>query len=158
MVEATGNDSNAVSATVFSAIAAKQSISDTVQFQLSTFKGIIALINGEEADLSVLKTQKFNNVSVSDLGERVLTASFANGAFMRIKEENGIISVLIISLPRAFKGKTQGLMGNFNGDQSDDLKPKNGPNIPLSSSLDEIHNNFGLTCELLFKLLLRYYS
>ena len=157
MVEATGNDSNAVSATVFSAIAAKQSTSDTVQFQLSTFKGIITLINGEEVDFSGLKTQQFNNVSVSDLGDRVQTASFANGAFMRIKEENGIISVLIVGLPRAFKGKTRGLMGNFNGDQSDDLKPRNGPIIPLLSSLKEIHNKFGLTCELSFKLLLTNY-
>ena len=157
MIEATGDDSNPVSATVFSAIAAEQSTSDTVQFELSTFKGIITLINGEEMDFSVLKTQQFNNVSVSDLGDGVLTASFANGAFMRIKEENGIISVLIVSLPRAFKGNTCGLMGNFNGDQLDDLKAKNGSIIPLSSSLQEIHYNFGLTCELSLKFLVANY-
>ena len=146
MVEATGSDNDPILATVFSAIAAKENSSDTIQFQLTVFKGIIALVNGEEVDFSELKEQKFTKVVVADLGDNTLTAAFANGASIKIKEENSIISVLIISLPRTFKGKTQGLMGNFNGDQSDDLKPKGKPAIPLSSSIQDIHN-FGLTCE-----------
>jgi hypothetical protein len=144
MVEATGADNDPVSATVFSAIAIKENSSDTIQFQLSVFKGIVVLVNGEEVDFSELKEQKFTKVVVADLGDNTLTAAFANGASIKIKEENSIISVLIISLPRTFKGKTQGLMGNFDGDQSDDLKPKDKPAISLSSSMQDIHN-FGLT-------------
>ena len=41
-----------------------------------------------------------------------------------------------------------GLLGTFNGDTSDDLKPKSEDEpIPLTSILQEIHELFGLTCE-----------
>lgn len=145
MVEATGNNSNPVSATVFSAIAAKQMDSDTVQFQLDAFKGLVALVNGEEVDLSELKEQLFNKVTINALEGRVMTATFTNGAYIKVKEENSIISVLIVSLPTRFQGETQGLMGNYNGDQSDDLKPKDRPILPVNSSTSDIHYHFGLT-------------
>ena len=54
--------------------------------------------------------------------------------------------MVIVSLPVAFRGKTSGLMGNFNGNTSDDLTPKGGGEpIPLNSSLEVIHEQFGIT-------------
>jgi hypothetical protein len=68
---------------------------------------------------------------------------------MEIKAENGFISQHIIILPESFMGMTYGLLGNYNGENSDDLMPRNeSVVIPVGSSLEEIHNNFGITCKL----------
>ena len=91
---------------------------------------------------------EFNNVKITDLGNNTLTATFSSGPFIKVQEENGIISVMIVSLPTRYRSKTQGLMGNFNGDMSDDLTPRGrGRSLPLNSTLREIHEQFGVTCE-----------
>ena len=57
---------------------------------------------------------------------------------------------MIVSLPETFKDKKiSGLMGSFNGEILDDLLPNEGT-VPLSlnSTIQEIHEKFGLTCEL----------
>ena len=148
MIPAVDTNGSDVLATVFSAIVAKQSDSDSIQFEL-TENGTTAFINDEPVDFSVLSEQEFNNVTVSDLGNSTLSAIFSSGAYMEVKEENGIISVLIVSLPASFKGMpTRGLMGSFNGNTSDDLLPRLGTNLlPLNSSLQVIHELFGLTCK-----------
>ena len=91
----------------------------------------------------------FQNVSIQDRGNDAIAAFFASGAYFEVKEENNIISVVLVGLPVAFRGKTSGLMGNFNGDTSDDLTPKGGVPIPLNSSLEVIHEQFGITCEMI---------
>ena len=70
------------------------------------------------------------------------------GAFLKVQEENGIISVMIVSLPSSYRNKTRGLMGNYNGDKSDDLIPRGeNESLPLDSNLQDIHEQFGMTCE-----------
>ena len=65
-----------------------------------------------------------------------------------MQEENGIISVMIVSLPSSYRNKTRGLMGNYNGDKSDDLIPRGeNKSLPLDSNLQDIHEQFGMTCE-----------
>ena len=127
---------------------AKESHSDTVQLQLDPLVGIIALVNGERIDFSDITEQEFNNLTVADLGNRTIVATFSSGAFLKVQEENGIISVLIVSLPSSYQNKTQGLMGNYNGNKSDDLIPKGGTeSLSLDSTPQDIHENFGITCE-----------
>ena len=54
---------------------------------------------------------------------------------------------MIVSLPKSFKSKTKGLMGRYNDDKTDDLIPKgNGTILSLNSTLQEIHEKFGITC------------
>ena len=148
MIPAADTNGSATLATVFSAIVGKQSDSDSIQFEL-TENGTATFVNDEPVDFSVLQEQEFNNVTVADLGNSTLSAAFSSGAYLEVKEENGIISVLIISLPERFKGMpTHGLMGSFNGNNSDDLLPRLATNsLPLNSSLQEIHELFGLTCK-----------
>ena len=172
MVPAEDADGSSVLATVFTAVVGKQSDSDTVQFEL-TENGTTAFVNGEPLDFSDLSEQEFNNVTVSDLGNSTFSATFSSGAYLEVKEENGIISVLVVSLPESFRGTlTTGLMGSFNGNVSDDLLPNLGADplsldscsvhlfngsmdnrknqgnpLPLDSSLQEIHELFGLTCK-----------
>ena len=149
MVEATDMAQNTVPATVFSAIAGREDNSDTVQFELSDANQLNTLVNGEVVDFEGLPEQNFNNVTVADLGSNTFSATFLSGAYMDVKVQNGILSIVIVSLPTCFRGTTRGLMGSFNGDTSDDLIPKDSTQpIPLNSSLETIHESFGITCRL----------
>ena len=139
---------NSIQATVFTAIAVRQNNSGTVQFEIVNNETII-LINREEVDFMLIKEHEFANVSINDLGNSTYSASFSSGAYLEVKEENGIFSSLVVSLPKLFQeAGTSGLMGSFNGNQSDDLLP-NSADVPLSlnSSLQDIHQLFGITCE-----------
>ena len=142
----TGNSSQA---TVFKAIVSKQNDSDAVQFEMIG-GNLVALVNGEEIDFSLIKEQAFNNVLINDLGNSSFSASFYSGALLEVKEENGFFSSLTISLPRSFQESgTRGLMGSFNGNMTDDLLPNFSQSpLPLNSSIQEIHETFGITCKL----------
>ena len=139
-----------IQATVFTAIVGKEAFSDTVQIQLTEGgDSLEMLMNGELVDFSDLPEQQFSNVSVADLGNDTLSATFSSGVYLEAREENGIVSTLLLSLARdTYQGRTRGLMGNFNGDTADDLVPRGGAEgIPLTSSLEDIHNLFGVTCK-----------
>lgn len=149
MIEASTNDSVNIqnTGTVLSALAAKESYSDTVQLQLDSLRGIAALVNGEMVDFSEITEQEFRNVTVADLGNKTLIATFSSGPSLKVQEENAIISVMIVSLPLSLRNQTQGLMGNYNGNPSDDLLPRGGnERLPLNMNLREIHEQFGITC------------
>ncbi|CAD5120106.1 DgyrCDS8684 [Dimorphilus gyrociliatus] len=52
-------------------------------------------------------------------------------------------------IPQIFRGKTRGLMGNFDGDKTNDLVPKNGSiHISVNASQEEIFKQFGETWRL----------
>jgi len=146
MEEAQNSDGDVVLATVFTAIAAKQNDSDTVQFELSR-RGLDALVNGERVVFDDLPKQKFTNVTVSKMGNHTLSALFSSGAYVQVKEENGIISVLLVSLSDTYRNSTSGLMGVFNGDMADDLMMRNSSGyLPLNSTNEMIYE-FGLDCK-----------
>lgn len=147
MIEASDVSGNNASATVFSSLVAKETHSDVVQIDLSPI-GLIARVNGEEVDFADNPLQDFNNVTVADRGNQTLSAVFLNyGEYIEVKVENDIISVVLVSLPVSYKGLTRGLMGNYNGNTSDDLIPQGGEAIPVESSLKDIHEQFGITCK-----------
>ena len=157
MVAALNRDDGEAAATILSAIVAKQRDSPAVQFELLTDSDsnvdLVALVNGIRLDFGVLKSQRFDNVIVSDIGNKTLEASFSNGIFVTLREANGFISMFTVSLPASFQGRTSGLMGNYNGDPSDDFLPRNG-STPLSvnASNKEIHEQFGITCKLFMSI------
>ena len=147
MVQALDSGGEPISATVFSAIVGKELYSDTVQFQLANNDEVDVLMNGELVDFDGLPEQQFNNVSVRT-GESSATAVFSSGVYVEVRAENGILSTLLVSLADSYRSQTSGLMGNYNGDRSDDLLPRGAVTpIPLTSSLRDIHNRFGVTCK-----------
>ena len=149
MVEAAGVNETSVSATVFSAIVGKEMNSDTVQFEINSNGSLIALVNGEIMRFEDLDEQEFHDVTINSLDTGALSATFSSGTYIEVREENNIISVLLVGLSREFQNiQTFGLMGSFNGDTSDDLLPREATDpLPLDSSLQEIHEEFGITCE-----------
>ena len=151
MVDAVDAEGASVAATVLSAVVCRQSDSDTVQFEVSR-RGVDVLVNGVFVDFQTLPQQvEFTNVILTDLGNNTVSAQFSSGAFIQVTEELEILSQLFFSLPDTFQGVTRGLLGNFNGDTSDDFLPRfsNTP-IPTDSGLQDIHFDFGVTCGLLF--------
>ena len=153
MVEVENSDGQPASATVFSAIAAKQRDSSTVELRQSR-RGLDALVNGVMVNFEDLPTQEFDNVTLSDLGNQTVSAIFSSGAYVQAKVENGIISVLLVSLPDSFQNATYGLMGVFNKDMTDDLMIKNSTQyLPLNSTNADIHWQFGLSCKLFLLLI-----
>lgn len=154
MVQALDSEGSPVLATVFSAIVAKERFSDTIQFQLGDENSVDVLMNGEQVVFDEIATQQFNNVTVTKLVGHTASAVFSSGVYIEVRAANEILSTLLVSLPETYVQQTTGLVGNFNGEQSDDLRPlgQSSP-LPLTSSLQEIHNLFGITCKLNFSLL-----
>ena len=138
---------DSVPATVFSALVCKQNDSDTVQFQLSR-RGIDTLVNGEIIDLTSIPQRDFDGVTVLRISNSSVSALFTSNAYLEVKEDSGIITLVLVSLPPTLLNRTRGLLGRYNGDTSDDLVSRNGT-ISLSGneSLQTIHEDFGITCE-----------
>ena len=134
--------------TVFTAIIAIQQQTNTsVQFEIKS-TGVKVTVGHEVIDFDELKEIKFSEVTLEDKGNDTVIATFSKGTSVELRVENGIISVMLVSLPSYQQGKTRGLMGNFNGDPSDDLLPR-GETTPLppDSSMEDIHHLFGVTCK-----------
>ena len=138
-------------ATVYKAIVAKQNDSDTVQFEIIEGCSFVALVNGQQVVFGLINQQEFKNVVVSYLGNNTLSASFSSGVYIEAKEEVGMISVVSVSLPDSYQDiGTQGLMGSFNQNVTDDLLPNSGDEpLSLNSSTRKVHEQFGITCKLI---------
>ena len=152
MIEANDATGDRVNATVFSACAAKAYDSSTIQFEvLTNVNGnvtLVTFVDEERVVFDEIRSQEFDNVTIIDSGNNTISATFSNGAFLQVQEQNGFIAVLIVSLPNSFVNKTKGLMGVFNGNISDEFTPrKSDTPLPLNSTLEQIHKDFGITCE-----------
>ena len=136
-------------ATVFTAIVAKTNTSDVVQMEVVNGNEIEICVNGVVLDFSITTSQWYAGVAVTRRVNGTVSLSFDGGYFMEVGGENDILSLMKVTLPERERGRTQGLLGNYNGNSSDDLIPRGvSEPIPVGSSLQEIHNQFGVTCEL----------
>lgn len=141
-------DGNPTPGTVFTALVARQhQSSTTVQFDIRP-TGIRVQLNGNVLNFDDLNEIITDYVTITDNGNNSVIVFFSQGARMELKTENGIISVMLITLPSSLNGMTRGLMGNFNGDTSDDLIPKFGTeSLSINSTIENIHQMFGITCK-----------
>ena len=148
MIPAINSAQNVSRGTVFSAIVAKQNDSDAVQFEINDNEVTLdVLVDGNYVNFEDLFEQIFDNVIVTNLENNTVGATFSGGAYIEATAENGIISVLIVSLPESFKGTTRGLMGIYNDDISDDFTARGSTfSLPTNSSLQELHYQFGVSC------------
>ena len=150
MIPASGSNESSVPATVFSAIAAKDNNSDTVQFEIGENGTLTAIVSGELIVFDSME-QDLEKVTVKFLGNNSIEALFDSGVYICAKGENNIISSLQVILPDSYYEDVHGLLGTFNGNESDDLLPRLGDTpLSLEASTDDIHNKFGITCEFYF--------
>ena len=134
--------------TVFTAIVAKTSTSEAVQLSVINSNDIELCVNGDVVDLSIIRWKQFAGVGLTRTKSGSVVASFTGDYFVEVKAEHDMLSIITMSLPDEVRGQTQGLMGNYNCDPSDDLIPKGmSEPIPANSSFEDVHYDFGLTCE-----------
>lgn len=133
--------------TVFSAVVAKGSTSDTVEFQYSLF-GIRTLVNGKWIVVDTGMSAKYTSVVVRNRGNDTYSALFSTGAAVEVKGDSGFLSRVVVSLPDSFQHITAGLLGVFSGDIRDDLLPQNGSPLPRDVDAETLHYEFGLSCKL----------
>ena len=135
-------------ATVFTAIVAKTNTSDVVQMEVVNGNEIEICVNGVVLDFSITSCQWYAGVAVTRQVNGTVSLSFDGGYFMEVGGENDILSLIKVTLPDRERGRTQGLLGNYNGNSSDDLIPRGASEpIPVNSSLPDLHNQFGISCE-----------
>ena len=58
----------------------------------------------------------------------------------------GVINVLL-TIPASLLSQTRGLLGNSDGDPSNDFRPRTGGVLPDDISDRDLHNMFGLSCK-----------
>ena len=90
-----------------------------------------------------------NNGSSLVILERIATNSilstFSNGVSMTVSSSFGLLS-FVATVPQEFEGNATGLLGNFNGDSSDDFLFRNGTMLE-DSPPDRLIHEFGQSCE-----------
>ena len=89
------------------------------------------------------------NISVIRTAENAVLSVFPNGVSVSVGV-SGDIPNIVVSLPQDFQGETRGLMGNFNGNDTDDLIFFNGTMLSSDATEREIFE-FGQSCKLLFE-------
>lgn len=75
-----------------------------------------------------------------------IESTFSNGISVGVTLLSEILNFVVV-LPQSFMGMTQGLMGNFNGNDTDDFVYPNGTVLDNSAGDRAIHY-FGQTCKL----------
>lgn len=147
MIALKNSTGNLSSGTVFSAIVASQNDSDTVEFQASPV-GIRTIVNGKWIDYPNGLPLEYDNVKLFRRSDGY-AAVFSNGVTIGVKQETSFLTGISFSLPESFMGTTQGLLGTYNDNPTDDLLPFNTSfSLPQDSTLETIHYEFGLSCKL----------
>lgn len=132
---------------VFTAIAARTNISDTVEVQRSYLRGVNILVNGERLAVDEPREWPFVGVSVTYEGDNGVLVRFNSGESLHVRVQSNILRIEIAGFPIAFWNQTKGLLGNWNGNPNDDFLLPNGQVLPTSISMQEIHYLFGEKCE-----------
>jgi len=73
----------------------------------------------------------------------------AEDATIEVSLGSGYQLSFAVQLPPELKNNMRGLMGNYNGNPSDDLTSSDGRTIPSDSNEETIYNDFCVTCELI---------
>ena len=131
--------------TSFEALAMKEGDNPTVQLEIADSE-LRVLVDGDRIDFSAVSEQRFSNVTITDVGNSTFTVRFTSGASVTVTKFYTILTNILVTLPEHFT--TRGLLGQFNGDPNDDLLPQNNPvPLPANATIENIHYDFGITCE-----------
>lgn len=144
------SNSTSVGGTSFVALAMKQRGSPTIQLEISDDQ-LVVLVDGLELDFAGLSEQSVGNVTVvDDEGDDKFTVRIASGVTLQASKRNQILTDILVTVPEDFV--TRGLLGQFNGDPTDDFLPWNDTTpLSIDSAAEEIHYHFGITCKLTIK-------
>ena len=131
--------------TLFTALAMKQDRSPTIQVEVANEK-LLIFVDGEVLDFAGVTEQQIDNVTIMKEGNDTFTIRITSGVSLQASNRNGILTDILVTLPEHLA--TEGLLGQNNGDPSDDLLPKSATeSLLINSSASDIYYKFGLTCK-----------
>lgn len=87
-----------------------------------------------------------NKISLNRTSNTSVRITFMSGVGMEVALRTGFLSFLG-KMPLDFMGRIRGLLGDFDGNASNDFIFPNGTMLPINSSDREIHN-YGQSCRL----------
>ncbi|XP_070567840.1 protein mesh-like isoform X2 [Ptychodera flava] len=139
-------------ATVFKAFAMKGNSTATVHVERSNRRILDVYVlehNGYEWQMLDFEEEtfwEFQGVTISrtNITDYKISVIFELGVSTQISVVGQAMSLLFLATPE-FKNQTAGLLGTWNDNPDDDLLTPEGNYVPVNSSLQDIHYDFGMT-------------
>ena len=111
---------------------------------------LVVVVNGTDVTDDLINSNGTvscdqNTVDINRTSDTSLEVTFISGVAVDVNLQVGLLS-FIVRLPQQFLGQARGLLGNLDGNATNDFVYRNGTMIPDSSSDREIHG-FGQSCK-----------
>lgn len=104
-------------------------------------------MNGGRLSVAEPREWQFTGVGITYEGNNLVSIFFDTGEMLHVQVKSSVLIIELADLPLEFTGKTKGLLGNFNGDPSDDFLRPDGTVLPTDASAEDIHYLFGEECK-----------
>ncbi len=109
-----------------------------IQLNAETITDTVAAVNDTNEESTLVNFRRTTTSSI--------VASFRNGVSLTVSVSFGLLS-FVATIPEEFQGNASGLLGNFNGDTSDDLTYPNETILNINSP-DRLIHDFGQSCKI----------
>ena len=119
------------------------------QVEIGTNNEMVILINGTNVSsnlTAVNSTVRYDTVYLERLAEDTVTVAFSNDVTVNVTLRMSLISFVVL-VPQSLLNNTDvsGLLGNIDGNRSNEFVYRNGTMLPDDSS-DRILHTFGQSC------------
>ena len=107
------------------------------------------LYNGVDIGLNVTDTNDTysgNIVDITRTDNDSIVSAFSNGLAVTVSVSLMSMLSIVVNVPVEYDSQTQGLMGNFNGNSTDDFIFPNGSMLD-DGATDRMIHSFGQACE-----------
>ncbi|XP_048752938.2 protein mesh-like [Ostrea edulis] len=149
--QAKNSDGIAVQASVCTSFVARvTNTTDTVEVRLNSIRMADVLINGQIQDLSEVSWLRYNGVSVihfpttsgNSTGREIFVMFVNLGISFRMLINDDVINVMPVIGNESLKGMVSGLLGNYDGNPSNDLILPNGTVLEPDALEETIFQNY----------------
>lgn len=107
------------------------------------------LYNGDDITsnlASINDTYSGNTVDITRIDSATISSAFSNGLTVTVSVSLMSLLSIVVNVPVEYDSQTQGLMGNFNGNNTDDFIFPNS-SILDDGATDRMIHSFGQACE-----------
>ena len=118
-------------------------VTDEITNSPSDFSSLVNIQRPSDMMDTIGSIGSQNDNSESNMNR--IESTFSNGISVTVTLLSGLLNVVAV-LPQDFMGLAQGLLGNFNGNDTDDFIYLNGTTLDNDAS-DRMIHSFGLTCD-----------
>ncbi|XP_034048817.1 sushi domain-containing protein 2 isoform X2 [Thalassophryne amazonica] len=129
-----------VNATKLSAVAMREGTSDIIEVRLGSAQNVLEVLQNEKKLSFVEQTwMDLKGVFVFSPTSTNVTVMFPSGAGVEVRLREGTLMTTVL-LPEAFTDATRGLLGNLNGNSSDDIVSSDGQLVLNQTNPEELFN------------------